>query len=217
MSRNFKALGLAIGALLALSAVIASSATAVPQFTCSSYPCQATGSNTKGSEVFTTEGGKVECDSHFITHSINEATSTITTTPTYTNCEAFGFLSATVNTEGCSYVSHATQTDASGTTHWWTAHVDVACPAGQSIKVTASTCKVEIKAQTGLTTDDIEKDFTDPTGVHITHTEEGIAYTVTQDGFLCPFGGTGNKTGGKYSGGVTLNRVGGGSISVSGS
>ena len=45
---------------------------------------------------------------------------------------------------------------------------------------------------------------------------EKIAYTVTQDGFLCPFGGTGNKTDGKYTGEVTLSRVGGGSIAVSG-
>ncbi|HET9396290.1 MAG TPA: hypothetical protein VFO36_09555 [Nitrospiraceae bacterium] len=217
MIRNLKVLGLAIAAVLALSAVMASAAMAA-EFTASSYPATITGSNTKGSEVFKTEGGNVECNSHFVSHSQSAASSTLTVTPTYTSCDAFGFLSATVNTEECSYVFHATDTITETEPvhrHYWRHHVDVVCPTGQSIKVTASTCKAEIKSQTGLTT--VKTENIAGGSVTVTPDVSGIAYTVTQDGFLCPFGGTGNKTDGKYTGDVTVSRVGGGSVSVSGS
>jgi hypothetical protein len=209
MIRNLKVLGLAIGAVLALSAVMASAAMAVPTFTASSYPATATGSNTKGSEVFTTEGGKVECNSHF-QGSLSAASTTLTVAPTYTGCEAFGFLEANVNTEGCTYVFHATELVSAGV---YRSHVDVVCPAGKSIKIIAGTCRAEIKAQTGLTS---AKTTNLASSVTVEPEVAKVAYTVTEDGFLCPFGSTGNKTDGTYSGHVVVSRVGGGSISVSG-
>jgi hypothetical protein len=210
MIRNLRVLGLAFVAVLAMSAVVASAAQAVPTFTASSYPATVTGSNTIGNEVFTTEGGNVECDSHFVSNSISGPTSTLTVTPTYTGCTAFGFLSATVNTEGCTYVFHATEKVSSGV---YKHHVDVVCPSGQSIKVTAGTCKAEIKGQTGRTT---VKTTNSGSSVTVQPEVTNIAYTVTQDGFLCPFGGTGNKTDGKYTGDVLVSRVGGGSVDVGG-
>lgn len=209
MIRNIKVLGLAVVAAMALTAVMASASMAA-EFTASSYPAQVTGSNTKGNEVFTTEGGKVECNSHFLSESLSASSSTLTVTPTYTSCEAFGFLSATVSTEGCTYVFHATEKVSEGV---YKHHVDVACPSGKSIKVVASTCSAEIKAQTGLTT---VKTTNSGGSVVVNPEVSGIAYTVTNDGFLCPFGGTGNKTDGKYTGEVTVSRVGGGTASVSG-
>jgi hypothetical protein len=208
MIRNLKMLGVAFATVMALSAVVASAASATPEFTASSYPATATGSNTKGSEVFTTEGGKVECDSHFVTNSLSEASSIITVTPTYTSCDAFGFLEATVNMEGCRFPFTMTKV----LSLQFTLDIHIECPAGKSIKITASTCKVEIKGQTAL-----EKVTATNSGgsVVVKPAVEKIAYTVTQDGFLCPFSGTGNKTGGTYTGEVTMSRVGGGSVSVS--
>ena len=206
MIRNLKVLALAVGAVLALTAMMASAASAA-QYTASSYPATATGSNTKGSEVFTTEGGKVECDSHFVTHSLGEASSTITATATYTNCEAFGFLEATVDMEGCRYVFHV-----SGSGPTYSNTVDVVCDAGKSVKIVAGTCKAEIKGQTGLSN---VATSNSGSSILVKPSVESVAYTVTQDGFFCPFGGTGNKTDGKYTGEVTISRVGGGSVSVS--
>jgi len=213
MIRNLKVLGLALGAVLALGALTASAAMAVPQFTASTYPAQVTGSNTKGSEVFTTEAGKVECDSHFLSTSQAAASSTLTVAPKYSNCDAF-FLSATVDTEGCTYVFHATELVSAGV---YKHHVDVVCPAGQSIKIVAGggQCNAEIKGQTGLTS----VKTTNLAGGTVTVQPEvtKVAYTVTKDGFGCPFNGTGNKTDGTYTGDVVVSRVGGGSVSVSGS
>ena len=217
MIRNLKSLGLAIGVVLVLSAVMASAAMAVPSFTFSSYPAQVTGSNTKGSEVFTTEGGKVECDSHFVSHSLSEASSSLTVTPKYTNCTAFGFVEATVNVTSCSFVKHLTSTvtDFSPHKHYYVSHKDLVCHLGGAVTITAGTCKAEIKGQTGLSSTRL----TNLAGGTVTVEDEvkGIAYTVTQDGFLCPFSGTGNKTGGTYTGDIVMSRVGGGSFSVSGS
>ena len=209
MIRNLKVLGLAIAAVMAMSAMMASAASAVPQFTASAYPATVTGSNTKGSEVFTTEGGKVECDSHFVSHSLSGASSTLTVTPTYTNCEAWG-LPATVQTEGCTYVLHATEKVSSGV---YNNHVDIVCPSGKSIKITTTICIVEVKGQNGLTT---VKTTNSGGSVTVEPNVSSVAYTVTADRWACPFGGTGNKTDGKYTGHVVVSRVGGGSIEVSG-
>ncbi len=211
MIRNIKVLGIAVVAAMALSAVVASAAMAVPQFTASTYPAQVTGESAVGAEKFKTEGGTVECKSHFLSASLGAANSTLTVTPKYTECKAFGFLSATVNPEGCTYVFHATELVSAGV---YKHHVNVICPAGQSIKVVASTCKAEIKEQTGLTS---VKTTNSGTSVVVNPEVKSIKYTVTEDGFLCPFGGTGNKTDGEYTGAVTVSRVGGGSASVSGS
>ena len=209
MIRNLKSLGLALVAVLAMSAVVASAAQAVPSFTASAYPATGTGSNKAGSETFTTEAGTVQCDSHF-EGTLTEASSTLTITPKYSECTAFGFLNATVETEGCTYVFHATEQVSAGV---YNSHVDVVCPEGKSIKIVAATCKAEVKSQNGLTT---AKSTNSGSSVTVQPNVTNIAMTVTQDGFGCPFSGTGAKTG-SYHGDVLVSRVGGGSVSVSGS
>jgi len=210
MIRNCKILGLVLGAAMALSAVMASAALAVPQYTSSSYPFTVTGLNAKGSESFSTEAGKIECDSHYVSHSLSAAGSTLTVTPAYTNCSAFGFA-PTLNNEGCGYVFHATERVGAGV---YRHHVSVSCGAGKSMKWTAGTCKFEIKPQTGLTT--AESTNLAAGTVTVQLNVQKIAYTVTQDGFGCPFTGTGNKTDGSFTGHIVLAKVGGGSVSVSG-
>ncbi len=215
MNRKIKALGLAFIAVVAMSAISASAAQATPKFECSEYPCTATGASSVGAEKFTTEAGTVECNSHFLveefekSEDITEPVSTVTVTPTYTNCKAFGFLSATVSVESCDYVFHATE---KVETKVYKHHVDVVCPTGQSIKIVASTCKAEVPGKAGLTTVK-----TTNVGETVTVQPEvtNIPLTVTQDGIGCPFNGTGAKTG-AYHGDVTISRVGGGSVSVGG-
>jgi hypothetical protein len=209
MIRNFKALGLAVVAMLAMSAIVASAAQAeatTAKFTAQdgTYPESFSGTNTAGNEVFTTEGGSVECDSSF-SGSAAAASQTVEAHPVYTNCKAFGFLNATVTTTGCNYLFHITTKLA---LHKYQAHVDVVCTGGAVITIVASTCEATVGAQTGLTTVDLETMTNKAPAVNdITVTAtiptelggtKGIKYTVTKDGFLCPFGGTGAKTGGGY-------------------
>jgi hypothetical protein len=206
MIRKLKLFGAVLGAVIATGALTASAAIAIPQFTASSYPAQTTAT---GIAFLNTEAGWTECDVHVLGHSISASSSTHTLTKTYSNCVAFGFLNATVNTEGCAYVLHATEQVSGGV---YNHHVDVVCPAGKSIKIEASTCKAEVKAQNNRTT----VTTTNSGGSVTVQPNVKLDMVVTQDGFGCPFGGTGTKSV-TEQGHVLSSRVGGGTISVSGS
>jgi hypothetical protein len=194
MIRNFKVLGLALVAVLAMSAVVASAASA--QFTANSYPTTVTATSPLGNDVFTVDGTSVECDGHF-EGSASEASTTITIKAVYTNCKAFGFATATVNMNGCDYTFHSNQT------------VTVDCPVGKVITIVAGNCEVQVGAQGPLSTVDLSNN-----GNHIDvkATVTGITANATKDGFLCPLNGTGHKSSSyAQSEPVTVKPVSGGS------
>ena len=109
MTHKLKTLGVAFFAVLALAAVMASAASA-KNYTASSYPTTGTATSAVGNDKLTTEGGTAECQSHY-QGTLAATSSQLTLTPTYTNCKAFGFLNATVHTNGCDFLL----TTASGT------------------------------------------------------------------------------------------------------
>ena len=165
-------------------------------FTSNAYPTTATATGELGNGNFKTEAGSAECKSHF-EGTFMEVTTILTVAPTYTECKSFGFASATVNMNGCDYVFHAN------------GEVDLECSGANKVVITAGTCEVQIGTQTGLNSVSLSNN-----GNHINFKANitGIAYTVTKDGFLCPFGGTGAKTGATYthSSALTLKPVSGG-------
>jgi len=208
MPRLLTKIGTCVLACLAIGAVGASTAMgeATPdRFTSQTYPVTVHGLEKHGDTTIVTEAGTVGCDVT-LHGELGEASQTLTLKPTYVNCTAFGFLSATVAAEGCHRLYHVTTKLGADR---YQAHLDNTCPEGQSIKITAGTCKLEIKGQTALTTVDIDDMTTSPPSLNditIKDTVEGVKYTVTQDGFGCPFGGTGNKTDGQFTshGALTL-------------
>jgi len=212
MIRSLKSLGLALVAVLAMSAVVASAAQATPQYTGSAYPVNGTGTNAVGNETFTTPGGTVQCDSHF-SGSLAEPSSTLTVTPKYTNCKAFSFLNATVDMMGCDYLFHAGASLGEGK---YSHTVDVVCEEGEGpITITAGTCKADVSSQSGLGTV-TTTNLGDGT-VTVQPNVSEITLNVTEDGFGCPFPGKGHYKG-TYHGDVVLkNSETGGTISVSGS
>jgi hypothetical protein len=195
MIRKSKALGLALVAVFAMSAVIASAASA-STFHAAKYPVTLSGSQTT-THVFSASGTSVSCEKATFAGSASADSSEVTIHPTYSGCTAFGFVGATVNTEECNYVFHSGATT-NEKEEIYAGTTDVKCPAGQSIKVTASTCALEIKGQTGLSSVSFDNNAagTETVGANV----EKIANTVTKDGFLCPLNGTGNFTDGKYTG-----------------
>ncbi|MEZ5076020.1 MAG: hypothetical protein R2725_01095 [Solirubrobacterales bacterium] len=168
----------AVLAALLLGAVAPAVADAT-EFTAAEYPATITG--TGGSEVFTAEGGTVSCESIGYHGDLNEASEELSLAPSYADCKAFSFVGSTVSPEECEYLLHL---EGEAIT------ADIACPEGQAIKIAAGTCSVEIKPQTGLSSITVANGESD---LQLTPEIEGIAYTVTNDGFLCPFGGTGEK------------------------
>lgn len=186
---NLKTLGLLGLAVLALSMIGAATATAA-NYTANSYPATGTAESGAGNDVFTTEAGSLECNKHF-QGSLNGATPTLTITPTITGCKAFGFLSATVNMNGCDYLF----TEPTGTLPNFSAKVDIVCPAGKVIELNAGTCKVTIGSQGPLSSVALTNTGSD---VLVKAAITGISYTVVQDGFGCTYSGTGAKTGATY-------------------
>ena len=206
MIRNLKTLGVALCAVLALTAVVASAASA--NYTASSYPTTGTGTSEIGNDVFKTEAGNVECKSHF-EGTLAAASTSLTVKAKYTECKAFGFLSATVNMGSCDYLFtepkfiQTTEVEARKI-HDYTAEVDVKCTKStEPITITASTCKTTVGEQ-GPKAHVIIGVTTSPTQVHVKANVGSINYTVTEDGFGCPFAGTGAKTGATYTQGKAI-------------
>lgn len=195
MIRNLKALGAAVLAVLAMGA-LASVAQAEgegteAEFTAAEYPVTFSGSNSAGTEVFSTEAGDVECASSF-SGSASEASQVVEAHPEYSECEAFGFVDATVETNECNYrFELATETETG-----YDASVDVVCPEGQTIEIDAFTCSAEVPSQNDLTMVDLDNV---EGGVSVLAHVNEIEYDVTNDGFLCPFSGTGTNNDGEYN------------------
>jgi len=154
--RNLKILGLALAAVFAMSAVIASVASAqtVGVLT-SDGPVTLTGTETggAGANSFTAFGNTVECPgSTYTGHEKGSTTKLVpngakevTVTPHYVNCNF------PVAMNGCDYLFRHLTTVA-GVAGTYTFLADVVCPVGKAIEITGPLgCKVKVPAQTGLT------------------------------------------------------------------
>jgi len=192
MTHKLKGFGLVLAAAVALFAVSASTASAL-KYTASSYPVTGTAESPLGNDTFKTEAGTVECKSHF-EGSLGAAQSTLTVKAKYTNCRAFGFLEATVNMAGCSYEF---TTPAETSVDNYAASMHVRCGA-EPITITSGTCKLTIGEQSPTGTV-AGTNNTAAGDISVKAAVTGIKYSVTQDGFGCPFAGTGAKTGATYT------------------
>lgn len=99
----------------------------------------------EGVDVFTTTGGTVECEEVTYAGSLTSSpATTVKVTPTYSGCVAFGFASASINTNGCELEFHNEGT------------VDItSCESASGIIVTAALfgtqkCKVTVPPQSGI-------------------------------------------------------------------
>jgi len=195
MNSVLKTLGLALIAALAIGA-LASSAQAL-EFTTESeeYPAELHGEGAAGNDVFETEGGPAECASTY-SGSLGEASSTVELHPDYSECQAFGFVSATVDTEGCNYLMHL-QSEYEENAFETTA--DIVCGEGESIKITAASCAIEYGPQENLSAFTFHLDIFPKVKLTIKAALNSLEYTVTKDGFLCPFSGTGEREGGELT------------------
>ena len=187
MIRNLKALGFALAALFALSAVAASTAPAQQGTITSTGPFIVTGTETgaAGSNAWTLFGLKTECPGSTYSGGLNNTTphqglpsgsTTVTITPHY-NDEPHGCIvtpgnfRATTDMNGCDYLAHVGVTTG-GVAGTYGGTIDIVCPVGQEITKTLATnttdltagklmCIQHIPPQVGLT------------GVHITQTASG--------------------------------------------
>lgn len=193
--------------VIALLVTLSASASAdAAEFTSTSYPAKPHGANSQGALVLMTEAGSITCASTY-EGSLVAASSTMSIGAKYFLCTAFGFVGATVATNECNYRLHVNEL--LGETGTSLGTFDVVCPSGKAIRVTASTCEMEIGSQNGLSPVSFIS-FAGSGSITVKFENgsiPGFAYTVTKDGFLCPFSGTGKKEGGRFTDSVWLNGI----------
>jgi len=197
MIRNLKALGLAMAAMFALSAVGVSAASAAEFHSEATHTTlHAEQTNT---HVFTTDVGTVTCETAtFHGTTASKTTPEITITPTYTGCDLhsiFGEIAVTVNFNGCDY----NFTEEAQPVH-------IVCPESKTISVSGPGCKVTVPGQTVGTVSYTNTGSGSSRTTDVNATVSGIKYSYS--GFLCGSGS--NTTNGTYNGTAEVSGSSGG-------
>ncbi len=168
--------------------------TAQPIFTSPAYPASLSVKDPGDPLVVGVENGNLTCDVD-LEGTMTAAGESISMTPSFSGCLLVG-VSASVSANGCSYVFHAGG-GTSGT-------LDIACPEGKAITVSAGNCAMAIPAQTGLSAVALGYTKTVAEGFIVGYTFDlgidGLKYEKTKDGLLCGFNGTGVKEDGSFTG-----------------
>ena len=195
--KHLKTIGLAILAIVAVSAVSGVASASAAEFHASAVGVAISGEQVEAHK-FTLTGSSITCKvAKFTgkTEALNSTTQKVH--PEYSECTAFGFLGATVNTEGCIYNFH-TQT---GTTDL------ESCTKG-AIIVTASSafgkCVMENPNQTGINGQSWATGGTSPNrDITATANATNIKAKVTTSTGICPLT-VGEHTNGTYTGTTTM-------------
>jgi hypothetical protein len=229
MIRKFKALGLALVAVFAMSAIVASAAQATAGTLTAEGKTVIATAEQVGEHEFVlkdheTEPGKfanTKCKkATFVgTAGVTDGATSVRAHPEYKECTAFG-QPATITTTGCDYLlktgtpNHILHTEPEKTTAatGWHVTTDVVCQTpgppivNHVIKIVTGTCEVTVGGQTGLTTSLATNSGGAGAAMDLLlHTEvTGIKYTVVKDAIGCPLKGTGSFSKGDYNGTTTV-------------
>lgn len=169
--------------MLVASLGIASLASAA-QFRAEEYPTPIAGSQTSV-PVIATNSGNIKCSSTVLTGNLAAASGTISVSPSYSGCKAFG-VPATVNTNSCQYALTSTNESAP-----FTGSLEIACAKeGDAIEFSASTyCSVKLPAQKGLGAVSLENTGTGSSrSINLSLNVTGLTYIET--GPSCASNGT---------------------------
>jgi hypothetical protein len=195
MNRKLEMVGVAVAAILAMSAITATAALAESGKLTADGPVKLTGTTTSG--VARAFGFSIECHQHATIGKVNETPqgfvtpplSTFTVQTESTNCVAtLGATKApaTVMNNGCDAVTQIGETISAGK---WSGTTEIVCPEGKQIEVRAYTnsshtstiCTVKIPAQSGLKGGFAEN----AAGGKINLSGAGGGIKATKTGILC--------------------------------
>lgn len=194
MIRNLKVLGLAFGAMLAITAVTASAASAGEfHHTGGAEKARTMASNAgEGPHVFTAGLiGSISCNHATFTGTafLPSTSPSVEVLPSYSGCTFLNVSNVVVNMTGCTYDFFV-----EGAAPSFKSKVVVTCPTGKKIHFSASGCTVEVGPQT-VNSVDYTNILANET-VTVNSTVTGITYTGSLG---CP-GATGTHSDGTYSG-----------------
>lgn len=214
MNRKIKAIGLAFVAVLATSAMVASSAQAKTTIIrAGAYPATLTGSEATTNIFKVGAVREVRCTTTKLDATMTGDSSTITAAPTYEKCHANGHFGTTVVMNGCDY--SVTASSISGTTG--TGAVSILCPPGQSIEISiynetfggphtaALLCKYDVGAQGPIAgTKEFHNVAGTPDDLLLTLSLNSIATKVTTGTALACGGAAGATVNATYTGNLTV-------------
>ena len=191
MTRNLKALGLALVAVFAMGAVVASAASAQGALTVEG---PATLHAESSEHKFTSPSGTIECtENTFSATGVENKDEAVTIVPTYGgNCTIAG-QPGTVDVNGCHLVLDDATTTESGD---YAATVDIDCSTQEGspgIVITTfaggghgfQVCKITVPAQTGIGPVTISNGGGSPDDLVLSGTIKGVNYTKSG---LCGIG-----------------------------
>lgn len=174
---------MALVAVFAVSAVASASASAFTNFVSKPAP-QSFAAEQVGKHKFTISGSAVECEiAKFKGKTEKEKQTTLKKVEAvYEKCTAFGFVSSTVNMNGCTYGFNIA------------GEVEVECPTGKEIEIAVSNgsgCAVKIGTQSKLksVTYTNVKGKNGRNSVEINVGVKKVKYTSNEKGFGCPKNG----------------------------
>ena len=223
MIRNLKALGLALVAVFAMSAIAASGASATDatfSWDESTVELKATDDPSDPSQALSITGGAIgfTCDEvhlDFNVEGINDVSELTATGVTYTDstkeadkCRGPFGTSPSVKMNGCSYNFKAGTTIGEEADGHATGTVDIHCPEGKVIETSAPGCLYKWGSQTDVgdvtyrtvKTGEFEE-VTVEFRIHAGMTHAPNTTSYSHSGFLC---GTGSGSNGTYTGKVTV-------------
>ena len=205
MRVNLKALGLALVAALAMSAVAASAVHAVGDFTAASYPAVAKGSQEgkhgEGKNYFEITNKveeRVECETATYQATQSAETTVLTVTPHYAGCTKNG-TSVSIALNGCYFKFETTGTDAKGNT---TGTADVVCPVSTgaiTIRGAFGICEVHVPGEVHSATSGHNQNLAGVTFTNVANGDVTVDVDITgkvqyieTDTSFCPFGSESN-------------------------
>jgi hypothetical protein len=168
MIGKLKMLGVLVAAMMAFAAAPAS---AEPLFHSEAEHTLGSGSQV-GEMTFTVNAGTVKCKKVTGTGTMTAKTTTeVSSTPTFSECTAFGFVNATIDTNGCSNLITAD------------IEVHLVCPAGKTMQVTAFNCWVSVGPQSATSMEYVNTGSGSSRTILAREEGTGIHYVQTSKSF----------------------------------
>lgn len=116
------------------------------------------------------------CSTEKTSGELAAASETVSLSPVYEGCESTG-TKAEVKPNGCSYLVYAPPAESEE------GSLDIVCPKGQSMLITALACTITVSAQ--VTAKHVTVWNTDE-DIDIRETLTSVKASVVKDSFLCP-------------------------------
>jgi hypothetical protein len=191
-----KMIGIVAIAAIAMTVLGGAGTASASQFRAEEYPVSISGEAASTlNQVIETHAGKAQCKMA-PTGNLSAASSSLTISPNYSGCRAFGFFNATVVMNSCSYVLKSTTESAP-----YLGTLSISCTKeADKIEIKTITCTVSLPAQTPAGNVVLENGGSPPHGaartVSLAINLTGVKYTV---GSSCP-NGSGSFEDGTYTG-----------------